>query len=87
MASIVARGHPHPLQQLDRLLGADHVVVVEVAVGERGGLADVVEERRQADDRPARGRRVDRPQGVVPEVLAIDLVLRHAALRGELRRR
>ena len=35
--------------------------------------------------RPA-GRSVDRAQRVVPEVLAVDLVLRHAALRGELRR-
>ena len=32
------------------------------------------------------GRRVDRPKGVVPEVLARDLVLGDAALRGQLRR-
>ena len=35
--------------------------------------------------RLARGA-IDRPQRVIPEVLARDLVLRHAALRGELRR-
>ena len=65
---------------------ADHVVVVEVAVGEGRGLADVVEQRREPDDRPRDRGRVDRAQRVVPQVLAGDLVLRHAALRRELRR-
>ena len=58
----------------------------EVAVGKRRGLADVVEEGRQPDDRPVPRRRVHGPQRVVPQVLARDLVLGDAALGGELRR-
>ena len=86
MASIVARGTRTRASSSTACWAPDRVVVVEVAVGERRGLADVVEERRQAHDRPRRGCGVDRAQRVVPEVLAIDLVLRDAALRGELRR-
>jgi hypothetical protein len=59
-------------------------VTVEVAVGLGGRLADVVDERREPDDRMG-DRRVDRSQRVVPEVLAGDLVLGHAGLARELR--
>ena len=57
-----------------------------MAVGEGRGLADVVEEGRQPHDRSVRRDRVDRAHGVIPEVLALDLVLRDAALGGEVRR-
>ena len=51
-----------------------------MAVGEGRRLADVVDERREPDDRAPGRRRIDRSERVVPEVLALDLVLRHAAL-------
>ena len=47
------------LQELAGQLGADRVVAEEVAVGEGRRLADVVDEGREPDDRPARRRRVD----------------------------
>ena len=49
-----------PVEEGAGQLGADRVVAHEPAVGERRRLADVVEERRQADDRPRRRRRIDR---------------------------
>ena len=74
-----------PAEDRRGLLGPDHVVVVEPAVGERRRLADVVEQRGQPDDRPLGGRGVDGPQRVVPQVLARHLVLRDPALGRELR--
>ena len=50
--------------------------------GEGSPRYQLVEERGEPDERPVGGGGVDGPQGVGPEVLAGDLVLRHAALRG-----
>ena len=77
---------PKAVEQRPGEVGADAVVPEEVSVGQGRGLPDVVEERREAHDRPIASRRVDRPQGVRPEILAGHLVLRHAALGRELRR-
>ena len=59
--------------------------MVEAPVGLGGWLADVVEERGEAHDPVVSRGGVDGPQRVVPQVLAGHLVLRHAALRRELR--
>ena len=56
----------------------------EVPVSQRRRLADVVQERRQPDDRAVRARRVDGSKRVIPEVLALDLVLGDAALGREV---
>ena len=56
-----------------------------MAVGGGGRLADVVDERGQTNDRARLGG-VDRSHGVVPQVLAGDLVLGDAALGRELGR-
>ena len=63
-------------------LRPDRLVIVEVALGESVGLADVVEERGQPDHRSVR-RRIDGAEGVIPQVFADDLVLREPALSGE----
>ena len=60
-------------------------MAVKVAVRQCRGLADVMEERGQPNESSV-GRRVDRAEGVVPQVLIRDLVLGHAPLAGEVRR-
>ena len=72
------------VQERARQLRADRVVADEMTVGEGRGLADVVEQGRQPDD-GARGRRgVDRPQRMVPQVLARHLVLRDPTLGRQI---
>ena len=85
-SSAAARGNRRRRSQRLRQPGADDVVVVEVPVGQGGGLADVVDEGGEADDGPRGRGGVDGPQRVVPEVLAGHLVLRDPALRGEVGR-
>src|SRR5204862_4761950 len=65
--------------------GPDDLVAIEVAVGRRRRLADVVEERGEPE-LGAVGGGVNRAKRVVPEVLAGDLVLADAGLPRELRR-
>ena len=47
------RGAVQPVEERPGQLRADRVVPEEMAVGERRRLADVVEQRRQPDDRPS----------------------------------
>src|SRR2546428_133099 len=63
-------------QDLTRLELADELVLVEMPVGERVRLPDVVEEAGQSEDEIARRRRVDGRQRVFEDVLRRDLVLR-----------
>jgi len=77
---------PHAPQQSVGEAGADHLVVVEVPVGQRRRLPDVVQQRGQPHHRPVRRRGVDRSERVIPQILARDLVLGHAALGREIRR-
>ncbi len=68
-------------------LGALLVMADEMSVGERRRLADVVQqggEPQQLIVRIHRGSTVERRQRVAPQVVAGDLVLRHAALCREL---
>ena len=83
---LALRHGPAPVvEELVRQLRADRLVAQEPAVRHRQRLADVMEQRREADPRGVGGRPVDRAERVIPEVLAGDLVLRHAGLRGEIR--
>ena len=77
---------PEPVEERAGEVRAHGVVPDEVPVGERRGLADVVEQRREPDDRPVGPERVDGPERVVPQVLARDLVLGDAALCREVGR-
>src|ERR1035437_9747187 len=74
-----------PVQVFAGQSGADDFVVVEVAVGERVRLADVVEKGRKSERLSVVGG-VDGSKGVIPEVLALDLVLADPRLAGEIRR-
>ena len=60
-------------------------MAVEVPIGERVRLAHVVKERGHPYQASI-GRSVDGSEGVVPEILAIDLVLGYPRLAGEVRR-
>jgi len=74
----------HPLGQSRAL----RIVADEMAVGQRGRLADVVDKRREAQPDIARSQprgRIGRGQAVRPQVHARCLVLGDAALRIELR--
>ena len=84
--STVERGERQAAEQLARELGPDRIVTQEAAVGERRRLADVVDQRREPDDRPVPWRRVDGPDRVIPEILAADLGLGDPALGRELGR-
>ena len=68
---------------------ADRLVAHEVSVREGRRLADVMQERRQAEERRLVAGRlrhgVDGSAGVVPKVLARDLVLGQAPLAVEFR--
>jgi len=72
------------IEQALRQLGPDGVVAAERPIVDRRRLPDVVQERRQADDRTIRRRSVHRPQRVVEQVLVGDLVLLDAALGRQL---
>ncbi len=58
-------GHAETVERVGRQLRADPIVTDEVAVGQRGGLADVVEQRGQPERAIACRRRVDGGQDVV----------------------
>jgi len=61
----------------------DRLVAVEVPVGERVRLAHVMEQRCQPNHLSVWGR-VNSAQGVIPQILAADLVLAQPALSGEV---
>ena len=72
--SRTARGDRSASSSCAGELCADDFVPEEMAVGERRRLADVVEQRREPDDRPIDARGVDRadacdPRGPRPETL------------------
>ena len=76
-----ARGSEPPKDVLGHL-GADHLMLVKVAVRSRGRLADVMKQRRQPHASPLHRHGIDGAQRVVPEILAGDLVLRNSSLGG-----
>ena len=80
-----ATGQRQSSRSSSRQLRADRLVAQEPAVRHRRRLADVVEQCREADPRRLGRGPIDRAERVIPEVLAGDLVLRHAGLRGEIR--
>ena len=75
-----------PVEELLGQLGADACRGREMAVGLRSPACRCRGAAPPAGRSGGRRRRVDRPERVVPEVLARDLVLGDAALGGELRR-
>jgi hypothetical protein len=72
-----------PIEEFTCLLRADRLVAEEVAVGVGRRLADIVDERGEADDRVATSS-VDCAKRVVPEILPRSLVLGNAPLGREL---
>src|SRR5439155_6671502 len=70
------RDVPAPKDRV-RPIRAGHLVTVEVTVGRGLRLADVVKQRREADDTASfgRGSGIHRTDSVIPQVLARKLVL------------
>ena len=78
----------HPSEQVGRPSGADVIVPDEVPVRPGLGFAAVVEERRERQrlvPRRQPNRRIQGPEGVLPEVDARSLLLLHADLPSQER--
>jgi len=71
-------------QDLTRLEFAHELVLMEVAIGERLRLSDVVKEAGEAQDEIVRRRRVDGRERMLEDVLRRDLVLRRLLALLEL---